>query len=229
MRLSDRLELVVSFVRPGSRVADVGTDHGYVPIVLTERGIAKSAIAMDVRQGPLERARAHIMQRDLEGQIETRLSDGVAALNDKEADTVIIAGMGGELVIHILRDGKRLWEQIGHWILSPQSELDKVRTFLQEQGFVISREEMLCEAGKYYVVMDVTRGAMEPLSDSEALYGPCLIHDRNPVLKELLEREKKVYSQILGGLERQAGESAVTRRDEIERLLGCVQSVLHAW
>ena len=117
MKLSRRLEMVISFVEKGSRIADVGTDHGYVTIVLAERGLVDGGVAMDVKEGPLKRAREHIRQHGLDGVIEVRLSDGVKELGDEEADTVIIAGMGGELVIHILEDGRRLWEQVKHWIL----------------------------------------------------------------------------------------------------------------
>ena len=95
MKLSERLNTVVSFVKPGSRVVDVGTDHGYVPIELAQRGIISHGLAMDVRKGPLERAKEHIRQYGLEDVIETRLSDGICQLQDHEADTVIVAGMGG--------------------------------------------------------------------------------------------------------------------------------------
>ena len=83
MKLSKRLEMIASFVKPGSRLADIGTDHGYIPIALTERGVILSALAMDVRKGPLERAREHIGEAGLAEQIETRLSDGLEKLKAK--------------------------------------------------------------------------------------------------------------------------------------------------
>ena len=102
MKLSKRLELVASFVPKGSRIADIGTDHGHLPICLVEQGICPGAVAMDVGRGPLGRANAHIREHGLSGVIETRLSDGLARLRPGEADTVVMAGMGGQLVIHIL-------------------------------------------------------------------------------------------------------------------------------
>ncbi len=229
MRLSDRLETVISFVEPGSRVADVGTDHGYVPIALVERGVAPEAMAMDVREGPLARAREHIAAHGLSEKIRTRLSDGVEALALGEADTVIATGMGGELIVHILREGARLWETVRHWILSPQSEPEKVRVFLQKNGFVILREEMLFEDGKYYVVLDAARGAMDELDGAEALYGPCLIRERNPVLLEYLIREERVTEGILAGLCGQEGESASARREELMRRLEYVRKTREAY
>lgn len=153
MKLSPRLLAVTSFVKKGSRVADIGTDHGYVPIWLIEEGIADSALAMDVRKGPLERAESHIRLYGLEDRIQTRLSDGLKELRAGEADTVVIAGMGGELVIHILEEGRHVRDTVKHWILSPQSEPDKVRRYLEKNGFVTEDEVMLIDEEKYYTVL----------------------------------------------------------------------------
>ena len=106
MELSRRLRMNASFVTPGNRLADVGTDHGYIPIALRLEGVIPSALAMDINPGPLERAKEHIRQFDLETDIHTRLSDGVQALCPGEADSVLIAGMGGALTIKILEAGK---------------------------------------------------------------------------------------------------------------------------
>ena len=150
-RLSERLKLVASFVPQDSRIADIGTDHGFVPICLAKEGRIKSALAMDVRTGPLERAEAHIKEAGISDiPISTRLSDGLKELKPQEADTVIIAGMGGELEIKILQEGRHLWSTIRRFILSPQSDLEKVRRFLSEEGFLIEKEAMLREEGKYY-------------------------------------------------------------------------------
>lgn len=223
MKLSDRLTMVASFVKEGSNIADIGTDHGYVPIYLAENGRIGHGLAMDVRTGPLTRAREHIRQHNLEKVIETRLSDGVEKLEPGEADTVIVAGMGGELVIHILEDGKRLWDQVEHWILSPQSELDKVRRFLAEHGFSIEKEQMLFEEGKYYTVMDVSRGEMGTLKPWECLYGPCLIREKHPVLREFLEKEQMLLKRILDGLSCQEGDSAKKRAEELKEQLFWIQ------
>ncbi len=229
IKLSDRLEMVVSFVLPGSRVADIGTDHGYVPITLVERGIAVHALAMDIREGPLARAKEHIVRHGLDGLIEARLSDGVSGLEPGEADTVIASGMGGELIIHILREGRALWDTVRHWILSPQSEPEKVRVYLQENGFLIAKERMLCEDGKFYVVMDAVRGEMEPLDMAQAVYGPCLIREKDPVLSDFLKREEGVLSRILAGLEGQAGEKAAARREELGQRLACNRRAMDAY
>lgn len=216
MRLSQRLEAVASYVPRGSRVADVGTDHGYVPIWLVEQGIAKSAIAMDVRKGPLTRAKEHIAQHGLEDQIETRLGDGLCELRAGEADTVVIAGMGGELMLRILRDGSHVWDSVSRFILSPQSELEVFRRGLEAMGFAIEAETMLREEGKYYTVIVAVRGIMHYEEDFRYRYGDCLIREKSPVLAAYLKQERLKLLEIRERLAAQDSEGARERSQEVE-------------
>lgn len=216
MRLSQRLEAVASYVPRGSRVADVGTDHGYVPIWLVEQGIAKSAIAMDVRKGPLMRAKEHIAQHGLEDRIETRLGDGLCELRAGEADTVVIAGMGGELMLRILRDGSHVWDSVSRFILSPQSELEVFRRGLEAMGFAIEEETMLREEGKYYTVIVAVRGIMHYEEVFRYRYGDCLIREKSPVLAEYLKQERLKLLEIRDRLAAQDSEGARERSQEVE-------------
>jgi tRNA (adenine22-N1)-methyltransferase len=219
MKLSRRLETIASFVPEGSAVADIGTDHGYIPIHLVQEGKAKHAIAMDVRKGPLLRAQAHIHEAGLEAHVEVRLSDGLLKLEQNEADCVVIAGMGGELIIHILEEGRGLWEGIPHWVLSPHSELDKVRRFLEEQEFFIERETMIKEEGKFYTVMGINRTDKAGEKDEREIsyrYGRSLIESKDPVLKEYLKKEEEQLEQIMSGLSESQTEAAVRRMEELK-------------
>lgn len=227
MRLSERLERVVSFVRPCASAADIGTDHALVPVELVRRGIVKKAIAMDVRPGPLSRAKEQISRAGLSDQIEPRLSDGLAALKPQEAETVIIAGMGGELIIRILTVGRHMWDSVAQWVLSPHSEVFKVRGWLLENGFAIEKEDMVCEDGKYYVLMDVRRagsGIESPARDAEfvrLLYGDSLIRERNPVLAQYLKEEEQMLMEREASLRQSAKGSlrAAERLKETETRL----------
>ena len=219
MKLSRRLETIASFVPEGSAVADIGTDHGYIPIHLVQEGKAKHAIAMDVRKGPLLRAQAHIHEAGLEAHVEVRLSDGLLKLEQNEADCVVIAGMGGELIIHILEEGRGLWEGIPHWVLSPHSELDKVRRFLEEQEFFTWRETMIKEEGKFYTVMGINRTNKAGEKDNREIsyrYGRSLIESKDPVLKEYLKKEEEQLEQIMRGLSESQTEAAVRRIEELK-------------
>lgn len=235
MKLSKRLALVASFVPEGKRLADVGTDHGYIPIYVTEEKGCPGAVAMDVGKGPLKRAQDHIREHGLEGRIETRLSDGLAALVPGEAEVVVIAGMGGELMLRILEEGRHMWGSVELFVLSPQSELDKVRWYLEENFFSVEREDMVLDEGKYYTVMGVrwNRGGAESGgcaefeggAESEGgiqgkpwwyLYGKRLIQEKNPVLRSFLEEEEKRLTGILRRLNGQESERAAAAVIEIE-------------
>lgn len=228
MRLSKRLEMVASFVPEGSRIADVGTDHGFVPIFLAQKNRIRHGVAIDVRQGPLRRAQDHIKSYGLEEILETRLSDGVKELKSGESDTVIMAGIGGQLTLHILEDGKSLWDTISHWILSPQSDVEKVRRYLADHGFAIENEEMVKEDGKYYIVMDVVRGRMDLLQPWESFYGPVLIRNSHPVLKEFLEQEKTSLMQIIKNLSEETSEKARERTQQLKQKLTWIQTAQRA-
>ncbi len=215
MKLSKRLETIASLVKEGSILADIGTDHGYIPIYLVSEGICPRAYAMDVRKGPLERAEEHVKEYGLEEKISLRLSDGLKKLNPGEADTVVIAGMGGELICRILEEGRHVWESTERFILSPQSELSFVRRYLEKNGFEILREDMLKEEGKYYVIMEVGHGSMALSRDCYYEYGRSLIQEKHPVLAELLEKEKENLNRILEALPEQASESTEKRKMEL--------------
>lgn len=212
MKLSDRLELVLAAVKPAECAADIGTDHGFVPVELVRRGIVSRALAMDVRPGPLSRAREHIAQAALGDRIETRLSDGLAKLLPGEANAVVMAGMGGELTIGILDRGRALWDTVDQWVLSPHSEIPKVRRFLYENGFAIENEAMVFDGGKYYTVMDVRREKADGVlrktrSDSAFRYSPKLIRRRDPVLMRFLKEEEKKLEELCRTLSARAEDS----------------------
>lgn len=153
VKISNRLMTVASLISEGNVLADVGTDHGYVPIYLMEQGKIPRAIAMDINAGPLERAKEHIAGCGMGDYIETRLSDGLEALRAGEAESILIAGMGGGLVIHILEAGEAVARSVKELVLQPQSELERVRIFLEKNGYVTDAEDMVLEDGKFYPMM----------------------------------------------------------------------------
>lgn len=225
MKLSKRLELVASFVPKGSRIADIGTDHGYIPIYLTEKGICTKAIASDIKMGPLKRAGVHIKEHGLSQQIETRFSDGLEGLMPGEADTVIISGMGGELVIHILEEGRHMWDSVREFILSPQSDLLQVRQYLERRGFLIEDEEMVIDEGKYYTVMLVKRGNMHYEHTAWYRYGKKLIEKKHPVLRSFLEKEESRILEILENLKQQHTDGADKAKEDLQQQMLQIREV----
>ncbi len=161
MQLSLRLSAIADMVTTGNRLVDVGCDHGYLPVYLIQQKKIPSAIAMDVRKGPLSRAEEHIRQYGLEEYIQTRLSDGLENLKAGEGDTLVIAGMGGPLMERILTDGQSVRDSFSELILQPQSDIPHFRRFIQSQGWKIVEEKMVEEDGKFYPMMRVVKAHSE--------------------------------------------------------------------
>lgn len=211
---------VANMVTSGNVLADIGTDHGYVPIALVQQSRVPRAIAMDINRGPLERAQEHIAMCQLQEYIETRLSDGVEALTVGEADTILIAGMGGDLVIHILDEGQDVCRHAKELILQPQSELARVRQYLREHNFQIIDEDMVIEDGKYYPMMKVVpveednfwRLLPEEIIRPCDMYGPLLLKNGNPSLRKYLVKQHKQLNHILKNLEEQPDSEAISLR-----------------
>ena len=227
MDLSKRLQTIISMVTPGEMVADIGTDHGYVPIELVKNGVCKLGLAMDIGKGPLERAEAHIRSCGMEDRIKVRLSDGMDQLSPGEADRIVIAGMGGPLMARILADGRACAKAAGEMILSPQSELADFRRFLCDNAYVIKEEVMLQEDGKYYVIFRVTNGAAEEYSDVDLAFGKIskVREDSLDVRASWVEKEIKVCEGILSGLEKQNSDAAERRREEVMEKLEILRQV----
>lgn len=228
LQLSKRLLTVASMVTEKSRLADVGTDHGYIPIFLCGQGKIPSAIAMDIRKGPLARAEENIRLYGLSDRIETRLSDGVEKLQPGEADSVVIAGMGGSLVQKILEEGKQRLCSVRELILQPQSDICQVRRYLQENGWRITSEKMVCEEGKYYPMMHVVHGHMEPLSDIEWKYGQFLLKEKNPVLLAFLQKEESELLKVTENLRAAGSGKALERLTQLRELLAQNRSAQRA-
>lgn len=225
--MSRRLEMIVKLAAawvPEAQgrdicVADVGTDHGFVPICLVERGIAGRALALDVRKGPLARAREHVKAHGLEGRIDLRLGDGLKPLAPGEADMVILSGMGGELMLRILREGDHVRPSVRRWLFSPQSEPALFRHGLEKLGLSICHEAMMEEDGKYYTMMAAEPGTMSYPEEYCYRYGQILIRSGSPVLAKYLEREAGQLRRIQKELEAEGSEGAMRRLGQVKEQL----------
>lgn len=237
--MSKRLQALADMVTPGSRVADVGCDHGFVSVYLVLKGISPRVYAMDINKGPLLRAREHIAEYGLEAYIETRLSNGVEALQPGEAQTLLCAGMGGRLMQKILTEGGRTVRSMRELILQPQSEQEAFRRFLRTSGYLITEENMIYEEGKFYPMMKAVPADRRPGTHTagnigqsgrasvrqriEDKFGPCLLKSKNPVLTGYLRQNLKVYGEIRRQLEELDGqgspEGRAARRERLEAVI----------
>ena len=226
MQLSQRLSSVASMVTAGNCLADVGTDHGYVPIYLYERQMIPCAIAMDINKGPLERARLHIAEYGYQNAIETRLSDGMAALKPGEVDSVVIAGMGGPLMVKILSAYPEVTASLKELILQPQSEISEVRVWLYEQGYEIVEEHMVFEDGKYYPMFKAVKNPnVDKLTDLEYKYGKLSVLKEKDVLKAFIVRELANKQSILEKLNAESTDKSKDRAVQIKELIAELEAM----
>lgn len=226
MKLSKRLLEVAKLVTKGMVVADIGTDHGYVPIYLVENNICSKAYAMDINKGPIQKAKENIINNNLESLIETRLSDGLEKLEIGEANSIVISGIGGELMISILKNGKNVIETIDELIISPHSEISLVRKYLTEINFQIVDETMLKEDGKFYTIIKAVPGKTNNYSQVECCYGPILLRNRDKALYEYLILENNKNKKLLETLDGKGTDNSSKRAEEIKDILKLIENAI---
>lgn len=216
MQLSKRLLAIANEVPEEGALADVGCDHAYTSIYLATHKKLRHIIAMDVRTGPLSKAKENIKANGLDEIIETRLSDGLQAVKKGEIDTVVISGMGGALIQKILSEGKEVLEGVNYLILQPQTEKAELRSYLHSIGMSIKKEVMLIDEGKYYTIIAAVPGKEEAYQIEEYEFGRFLLQKQDLVLKEFLEKEKGKMQGILLNLEqyRRNNEERITELEE---------------
>ena len=231
VNLSPRLAMAAGLV-PGDRndirLADVGTDHAYLPVrLLQDRGADLAhVIAADLRPGPLDRARQTVRAAGLEGAVDFRLCDGLEGLRPGEADVIVIAGMGGETIAHILAHAPWYdWAGIT-LILQPMSSMPDLRGWLGAHGFAIEREELCREGDTLYTAFLVRVGAMPPLSLGELWAGR---NAPGPLRGPWLDLWLARVGRALAGMSQARGEETASRREELERVRADLLEMKKEW
>lgn len=226
MKLKPRLLAIAQMVKKGSVVADIGTDHGYVPVYLIKHEMARKVIAADINQGPLNRAIHTIKTYGLENYIETRLGSGLEVLSPGEADTVIIAGMGGLLIRDLLKARPDIVQTVTTFILQPMVAQDELRKWLADNCFEIVEERLVKEDHRIYEVIVVQRGHQEISDDLYYDIGIKLIENKDPLLRELLLKHIQKNKVIIEGLKDQSSEEAYAKRLSCKAKLEKLEEVL---
>lgn len=220
-QLDDRLRLCAEMVREGSLLADIGTDHAYLPIWLVAAGKCPGAVAVDVREGPLERARENVVRYHMEEQIRLSLSSGLSALGPEDADDIVIAGMGGELIAEIL--GAAPWgrDSEKRLILQPMTTAPELRCWLRENGFGILQEKCAVSDGKAYTVLQVAYSpdmAREAAKDPLYPYAGALTGN-TPEEQAYLSRTARQLESRKKGLLHQGNSQEAAKLERILALL----------
>ena len=217
--MTPRLLTVARMAKESQSVADIGTDHAYVPVYLILNGMAKSAIAMDINKGPLMRADENIKRFSLTDSIKTRLSDGLKELEDNEADTVIIAGMGGVLINSIIDNDKERLASVKRYILQPMTAIEETRKYLEKNGFKIVDEKLAKEDNKIYTVICAKVGKMKIENEINYYIGQCLLDNQDEILPELLEGKIYEYEKAISSMKNTDNEETIKKANYYSYLL----------
>lgn len=215
--ISRRLQTVADLISY-TTVADIGTDHGYLPLYLWQQGRLRFGLACDVNRGPLQRGAENIAR--VGAPIETRLGSGLAPIQVGEVETAVLAGMGGMLMCRLLLDEAEKTKSLRQLVLQPQRDIAQVRKTVQELGFAIEKEVMLWEDGHFYTAFSAVPGS-QSWNERELNWGKLLLEEKNPVLKDyvtyLLDKERALLARLPEG----KGEAA-RRCRELEEVLACL-------
>ena len=204
--ISKRLLCCASMVSPGARVADIGTDHGYLPIYLLQNGIAQSCIASDINPAPLDSARRNALKYGAADKIRFFLCDGVRGI-PRDFDTMICAGVGADTMISILSAAPWLKDNRYRLILQCQSRCPQLRRYLSDNGFAIRRETLARDGKFIYPVMEVIYAPGTVLTEDECYVSPALRSCSSPLMGEYLDRLMGGLQKTVEGLQRSGSES----------------------
>ncbi len=224
--LTPRLRMVGKLIPAGVRLTDVGTDHAYLPAALIGEGKIPSAIAADLRQGPLARAKETVRQAGLTGKVAFRLCDGLSGIRPDETDAVAIAGMGGETIAAILSAALWTRERGTPLILQPMSSMPELRGWLQANGFCIEEERLAKEGDTLYTALLVRVGEMPPLSPAELWAGK---NNSDPLRGEWLDMWIARTGRALEGMARSRGEEILPRRRALEEVREGLAKMKEEW
>lgn len=206
MKLSQRLIHVASFLPKGAVFADIGSDHAYLPCYVCLKDETATAIAGEVNVGPYESAKNNVRKSGLHNRIDVRLGNGLEVLNEDEIEQIVIAGMGGALIVDILEEGHLKLENVKRIIAQPNIDARKVRVWLHEHNFNISAEQILDEKGHVYEILVADRDAETPYNDEliakQFLFGPFLLEKKSTAFHKKWYYEKENLNAIINQMKR---------------------------
>lgn len=219
MELSKRLMKVASLVENCNCVADIGTDHAYLPIYLIENNIASHAIASDINKGPVKKAMLNVNSYNLQDQIECRLGAGLNTLKIKEADIVIIAGMGGNLIRDIIEERIDVFKELKFAILQPVQNPEVLREYLYNKGYEIIEEELCIDENIFYEIIKIRYSAKKCILD-DIFYevSKDLYDKKHPLIKDFIINKLNNYNKISSKINDDSTAAAIRRNQVAEKI-----------
>jgi tRNA (adenine22-N1)-methyltransferase len=225
--LSMRLERVAAHVPNGARLADIGSDHAYLPVALLRRGVIEAAVAGEVASTPFQAAARTVRDNGLEQQITVRLADGLAAIEASDAITVIsLCGMGGETIRDILEAGKAHLNGLERLVLQPNGGEQPLRLWLMNNGYRILSEELLHENRFYYEIIVAERAGAMSYTAEELYFGPLQMQARSPVFLAKWQRALRLKQKTLAGFEQALQAVPEAKLQELSRQIRWITTLL---
>lgn len=226
MKLSKRLIAIANLVPKNSIVADIGTDHGYVPGYLIEKNISQNVIGTDISAGSLEKIKTYVKELGFNDKIDIRLGNGLEVIKPNEIDTVIIAGMGGLLIKDILDKGKLVGDTISNFILQPMVAAKELRIYLINNGFEIIEEELIKEDNKYYEIIYTKKGKSDVEKEIYYEISPYLIKTCHLLLNEFIQNKIDICESIRNEIENIETEKSKEKHLELTNIIKEYKGVL---
>ena len=228
MDVSKRIEFIIENLEKVDTIADIGTDHGYVPLIALERGLCEKAIACDINKDPLDKARLNAVLEGVGDELEFRLGGGFEPLNVSEANGVVIAGMGGNLIRDILEADMEKVKSVDYLILVPAQNPEVLREYLYTNNYEIIKEDLCFDEGIYYELFKVRKAEGNSTELDSIFYeiSPVLLRGTNPLMKDYLKFKLDECNRILGFIT-EATVTANKRREEIKEKISIITSMLN--
>ena len=229
MKLTDRLLKIASLVDNGKRIADIGTDHGYIPVYLLNQNKIQYAILGDVNKGPLENARKEVTRNKLQDKVDLRLGSGIEVLKENEVDEIIIAGMGGMLINNLLKANEKVAHTTEKLILQPMQAPEELRMFLYQNGYKILDEHLVREEHRLYEIIVCKYEGLEPQEIDPIYYeiGLKLIQNNDPLLNDFIENKIRINQNVLKKLEGKEGQVIEDKRAALNKKIDALNDLLN--
>ena len=221
MKLTDRLLKIASLITVGKKIADIGTDHGYIPVYLLKNNKIPYAILADVNKGPLENARKEVIKNELLEKVDLRLGSGIEVLKQNEVDEVIIAGMGGILIADLLEANKEVAHSLDKLILQPMQAQEELRKYLFGNGYEIINEVLVKEDFRIYEIIEARYTGENTIVEDDIYYqiGKKLIENKDILLGDLIAKKKYMYQSVINKLEGKSGEIVEDKRNNSKEIM----------
>ena len=225
MQLTPRLEAIARKVTYKATVADIGTDHAYIPIYLVENNVTNIVYACDINQGPINMANKQIEKYGYTKEITTMLGPGLDPIVGMDVENIIIAGMGGILIKGIIEANKETALNAHRLILQPMIAQEELRQYLIQNGFQIIEEDLAQEDRRIYQIILAKKGKSEPWAEIDYHISPILVQDKHPLLHELITAKENELNKIIKACSVEKSENAKVRREECRSLLEKIKVV----